>query len=71
MRAMAQNEVANNSERTFEPKVLRSASNSERYWWVIRSSSGQIVESSHTTYSTKAEALRVANAMARVMRRRG
>ena len=72
MHAMAQNKVASKShERTFETQVLRSASNSDRFWWVIRSSNGQIVKSSHTSYSTKAEALRAANATARALRRGG
>ena len=70
MLTMAQNEAINKRlERSFEPKVLRSAANGERYWWVVRSSEGQIVESSHMTYSTKAEALRAANAVVRAMQR--
>ena len=68
--AMAQNHASNKrSERTYEPKVLRSASNSDRFWWVIRSSNGEIIDSSRTTYPTKADALRAANAVARALQR--
>ena len=67
---MADNQAPNKGhERPFEPRVLRSAANGERYWWVIRSGNGQIVESSHMTYSSKADALRAANAIARAMQR--
>ena len=50
-------------------RVLRSSSDLDRLWWIVRDASGQLIETSSATYANEAEARRAADSVARTIRR--
>ena len=48
----------------FDVKVLRSASDRNRFWWLLRDQSGRVVETSSSTYSSEVQAFNAADAAA-------
>ena len=51
-----------------EVRALRSASQRDRFWWMLRNRDGQLIETSSTTYATEAEARWAAERAARAIR---
>ena len=47
-------------EHSLEVRVLRSSSDHNRFWWMVRDASGQLIATSATTYTTETEARRAA-----------
>jgi hypothetical protein len=56
------------SEKLLDVRALRSSSNHNCFWWMVRDFYGQLIETSSTTYDTEAEARRAADSVARIIR---
>ena len=56
-------------EHSLDVRVLRSSSDHNRFWWMVRDGYGKVIETSSTTYTTETEARRAADAVARTIRR--
>ena len=54
----------------FDVRVLRSAIDYNRFWWLVRGADGRIVASSPRTYSSEAEARAAADAEIRPLLKR-
>ena len=68
--AMVQNENANNAlAPSLDVRVIRSGTNHNRFWWLVREVDGQIIESSPRTYASETEARRAADSAVRTLRR--
>ena len=52
------------SERMFDVRVLRSASDRSRFWWLLRDQRGRIVEASSNTYDSETQARSAADVAA-------
>ncbi len=52
------------SERMFDVRVLRSASDRSRFWWLLRDQRGRIVEASSNTYDSESQARSAADVAA-------
>jgi len=57
------------SQHLLDVRTLRSSSDHNRFWWMVRNDSGQLIATSSTTYATHAEARRAADSVARTIRR--
>ena len=57
--------------RLLDVRVLRCASDRNRFRWSVRERDGRIVEAGPNSYATEAEAFRAGNAAARAIRKRG
>ena len=57
--------------RLLDVRVLRCASDRNRFRWSVRERDGRIVEAALHSYATEAEAFRAGNATARAIRKRG
>ena len=57
--------------RLLDVKVLRCASDRNRFRWSVRERDGRIVETGLHSFATEAEAFRAGNAAARAIRKRG
>ena len=57
-------------EHLLDVRTLRSSSNYNRFWWMVRDGYGKVIETSSTTYTTETEARRAADAAAGTIRRR-
>jgi len=52
------------NEFMFDVRVLRSASDRSRFWWLLRDQRGRVVETSSNTYGSETQALSAADAAA-------
>ena len=52
------------NEPMFDVRVLRSASDRSRFWWLLRDQRGHVVEVSSNAYGSETQALRAADAAA-------
>ena len=48
----------------FDVRVLRSASDPNRFWWLLRDQNGRVVETSSSTYNSEEQAFNAADAAA-------
>ena len=68
---MAQNDTANKAlAPSVEIRVIRSAGDHNRFWWLVREVDGQIIESSPRTYASETEARSAAESAAGTLRGR-
>jgi hypothetical protein len=69
--AMAQYDTANKAlTPSLDIRVIRSAADRNRFWWLVREVDRQIIESSPRTYASETEARSAAESAARTLRRR-
>ena len=56
------------SAKLLDVRALRSSSNHNCFWWMVRDVYGQRIETSSTTYDTEAEARHAADSVVRTIR---
>ena len=69
--AIVRNDTANKAlAPSLDIRVIRSAADHNRFWWLVREVDGQIIESSPRTYASETEARSAAESAARTLRGR-